>query len=113
MGTNNKHYRQGDVLLIAVDSIPKDAKKAKNNIIAYGESSDHCHAMTGDVEVLEENGTSYLCVGENGKLEHVKVSSPGTWTGEHHPIEVPTGNYRVVHQREYDPYEKHARLARD
>lgn len=113
MGTQTICYRQGDVLLVAIKSIPKDAQKAKNKIIAYGESSDHCHAMTGEVDVLEVNGRSYLVVGANGKLEHVKVSSPGTWTGEHHPIEVPEGTYEVIHQREYDPYEKHIRAVQD
>jgi hypothetical protein len=110
---DKKMYRQGDCLLVLIDSIPKDAVKAKNNIIAYGESSDHCHAMTGEVEVLEHEGKSYMVVGPGGKLEHVKVSSPGTWTGEHHPIELPEGKYEVIHQREYDPWEKHSRAARD
>lgn len=113
MGTNKIQYRQGDVLLVAVDDIPKDAKKAKNNIIAYGESSNHCHAMTGEVDVLEKDGESYMVVGADGKLEHVRVDNPGSWTGEHLPIAVPPGKYRVVHQQEYDPWEKHSRLARD
>lgn len=106
-------FRQGDVLLEKVETIPKGAKAVDKKFIAFGEHSNHGHAVTGDVDVLEDNGESFLSVGPDGKLEHVLISNPDTWTGEHHPIALPPGNYKVIQQREYDPYEKEIRDVRD
>jgi hypothetical protein len=109
----NKQYRQGDVLLELVGTIPDSAKPVKEQIIAHGETSNHCHRVTDGVEVLEAAGEKFLQVSKDGKLEHVLVSSPATWTGEHHPIELPPGKYRVIQQQEYDPYEQHIRQVQD
>jgi hypothetical protein len=108
-----KQYRQGDVLLEKVDTIPAQSKPVKEKVIAFGESSDHCHRVTDNVDVLESNGETFLHVNTKGRLEHVRVSDPLQWTGEHHPIELPPGNYKVIRQKEYDPYEKHARAVQD
>jgi len=108
-----KQYRQGDVLLERIDTIPAKSKIVRDKIIAHGENSDHCHRVTDEVEVLEAEGKTFLRVSKEGKLEHVKVSNPEQWTGEHHPISLPPGNYEVIRQREYDPYEKHIRNVQD
>ena len=108
-----KQYRQGDVLLEEVEQIPKGAKTVKEKIIAHGESSNHCHRVTDEVEVLQSGDEKFLQVSKDGKLEHVLVSSPRTWTGEHHPVTLPKGKYRVIQQKEYDPYEKHVRNVLD
>lgn len=106
-------YRQGDVLLERVDSIPASAKKIKEQIISHGETSNHCHRVTDDVDVLEDGEEKFLVVNESGKLEHVLVSNPKTWTGEHKPIDLPAGKYRMIQQKEYDPYERHVRNVQD
>lgn len=109
-----QQYRQGDVLLERVEKIPVGAKKVKEQIIAHGETSNHCHRATDDVDVLEtEEGEKFLSVSKTGKLEHVLVSNPNTWTEEHQPINLPAGKYRVIQQREYDPYEEAIRNVRD
>lgn len=108
-----KQYRQGDVLLELVEEIPKSATPVKEKIIAHGETSNHCHRVTDDIDVLEAGGEKFLRVNEDGKLEHVLVSSPATWTGEHQPISLPKGKYKVIQQREYDPYEDHVRNVQD
>ena len=45
-------FRQGDVLLIKVNDIPKNAQKVTEKIIAHGESSNHCHRVTNNVEAV-------------------------------------------------------------
>lgn len=103
-------YRQGDVLLEMVESVPSGAKKAKNNVVAVGEGH-HVHEAFGDIDVMEADGESYMVVNTEGTLEHV---IPGTRTkAEHNEIVLPAGNYRVIHQREYDPYENIIRQVRD
>ena len=104
-----KQFRQGDVLLIQVNDIPKNAQKVTEKIIAHGESSNHCHRVTNNVEVMECNGETYLQVNDEGSLEHVLVSNPTTWTKEHYPIKLEKGYYKVIKQVEYDPYEDHIR----
>jgi hypothetical protein len=108
-----KQFRQGDVLLVKINAVPKSAKQVKEKIIAHGESSNHCHRVSKEVEVLKTNDKTYLRVNSKGKLEHVLVSDPETWTKEHLPVELEKGDYEVIQQREYDPYEKHIRSVQD
>lgn len=103
-------YRQGDVLLKQIESIPAKALKAKTAVVAVGEGH-HEHKAVGDVDVLELEETLYLAVNTEGKLIHVHT---GTETqADHLPIELPPGNYEVVHQRNYNPYEKAIERVRD
>lgn len=111
--TDQPMYRQGDVLLVRVDKMPNEAKPVQEKIIAHGESSNHCHRVNEHVEVLEHSGQKFLQVNKDGKLEHLLVSNPEQWTGEHHPIELPEGIYKMIQQREYDPYEDHIRAVQD
>ena len=53
-GTPNE-YRQGDVLLIKVDQIPKDAKPRKSNIIVEGEASGHAHRIVNGTILETKN----------------------------------------------------------
>lgn len=103
-------YRQGDVLLKKVERIPTGARKAKTPVVAEGEGH-HEHKAIGDVDVMEYEETLYLSVNTDGKLVHVHT---GTETqADHLPIELPAGNYEVVHQRNYNPYEKAIERVRD
>jgi hypothetical protein len=94
-----KLYRQGDVLIRQIDSLPKQkASKRENGILAYGEVTGHAHKVEDleKAEVLEiENGT-FLRVGNEGvRIVH----------DEHAPITLDPGNYEVTIQREYTPAE--------
>lgn len=107
-----KMYRQGDVLLVAVKSIPEYAKELKDDgrvVLAYGEVTGHAHAFYPEVAEAEKDDPKakpkmkavlwdagaerFLRVVEKTALRHE----------EHTAIEIPKGNYRVVRQREYDP----------
>lgn len=91
-------------MLESIAQIPSGLDKAKSNILAYGESSGHCHMIEG-AEVLEKNGEIYLTVEQEADLKHVLETS-GIWTGEHKDIKIPAGNYILRRQQEYNPYEK-------
>lgn len=95
-------FRQGDVLLISVNEIPKSAVATQNKVVAIGESTHH-HVVTDDVEVMDDNGNLYLAVAKSGRLEHLTIGTQQK--AEHNPIVLDKGKYQVVLQREYDPYE--------
>ena len=99
-------YRQGDVLIERVESIPKDAKKRKREeglvILARGEATGHHHSfgsrrvsMYAVADEYERLGSGFVEIKTQGGalLRHQ----------EHAPIDVPAGNYRVIRQREYSP----------
>jgi len=48
-------YRQGDVLLIKVDKIPKEAKPRKSNIIVEGEATGHAHRIVNGTILETKN----------------------------------------------------------
>lgn len=103
MNTQKFMGRQGDVLLKQIDKIPKNAIVICNPIIAVGEGH-HEHKVIGEVEVYQNKETSYLSVGKDGRLVHVHTGTDEQ--ADHLPIELPTGFYEVVHQRQYNPYDK-------
>lgn len=101
-------YRQGDVLLIAVAAIAagaKDVTPAQGRIVlAEGEVTGHAHAIYPEVKrgkekqparLWDAGAERFLQVVEKTALKHE----------EHAPVELPPGNYQVVHQREYAPEE--------
>lgn len=96
-----KLYRQGDVLVQQITTIPDGLKNVpKDNgrvILAYGEVTGHAHAVLGEVEFLAadlvELEERFLRVESEAQVVHE----------EHDTIVLPPGNYRVVRQREYAP----------
>jgi len=94
-------YRQGDVLLIAVDAIDTKAPQTRDAkariVLAYGEVTGHAHAIH-DPEV-----TLYGTDLENRFLEILTEGGAILSHEEHAPIHLPHGNYRVVRQREWTP----------
>ena len=97
-------FRQGDVLLVAVQPerlptharpLPRDARGRL--VLALGEVTGHAHAVAapdaellGDPETLDER---FLRIVTEARLTHE----------EHAAIALPPGLYRVVRQREYAP----------
>lgn len=115
-------YRQGDVLLIQVKALPKDAKEVATKearvVLAYGEVTGHAHAFYPEVAerpigILDRiagkkpandakpallvkewsaDAERYIQALEKTELRHE----------EHSAIAVEPGVYKVVRQREYD-----------
>ncbi len=90
-------FRQGDVLLVAVDALPEQAEPEPRGgriVLAEGEVTGHAHAVEErDARAFTHEGQRYLLTKSKAQLIHE----------EHAPIEVPPGAYRVVIQREYEP----------
>ena len=94
-------YRQGDVLLCAVDEIPPRAKRVPRDgdrvVVAEGELTGHAHAFPAKrVKLFRERQSqrSFLTIVEGGaRLSHE----------EHGSILVPEGCYELRRQREYAP----------
>jgi len=94
--TVQKQARQGDLLFIKVGEAPKNAKKAKDNVLAYGEVTGHSHRAVSEVEggvaVLETpEGNRYVNAKENWTAKHE----------EHGHITLEPGIWEVRRQREY------------
>lgn len=98
------HYRQGDVLVVAVDTVPLSARPVARQggrlVLAEGEATGHAHAIASPDAVLlsdEETDRRFLRLAADAVLGHE----------EHAPILLPAGSYEVRRQREYVPPAPH------
>ena len=94
----NTQYRQGDVLLERVETIPSDAVRqfaAVRIILAYGEATGHHHSLGADAADWwkTQSGEQFVSVKTATTLDHQ----------EHAAVPLAPGNYRVMRQREYSP----------
>jgi hypothetical protein len=104
MKTKSTIYRQGDVLIERVPSLPASRKSIKREnhrvILAHGEVTGHAHAIDSPdaylYETAEEAGVTYL---------EVKEAMAALVHQEHATIELAPGCYRVTRQKEYSPAE--------
>jgi hypothetical protein len=91
-------YRQGDVLLVQVATIPETAQQVERDngrvILAYGEVTGHAHAiLEPSVTKLADGIAEFLNAPMGAIIQHE----------EHSTIAIEAGNYRIIHQREYTP----------
>jgi hypothetical protein len=98
----NAIYRQGDVLIRRIKSLPtQKAQPRLTGILAYGEVTGHAHRIEdlAQAEVLE--------IVEGGKRLFLRVGAEGVRVvhEEHAPVTLPAGNYEVEIQKEYTPSE--------
>ena len=94
--------RQGDVLLVPIDSVPEDVRPVSPEggaaVLAHGEVTGHAHVIRDERAVLvtaAEAEELYLIV--HG-VQPVTLAHE-----EHDPLPVAPGSYRVIRQREYVP----------
>ena len=101
---NKKHreieqYRQGDVLLKKIKSIPVSSARLSGQeriVLAYGEATGHTHVI-GDVENVA------VFVGKEGQLYLEVLSQVALEHEEHGTIQIPVGTYERIIQKEYSP----------
>lgn len=97
--------RQGDVLVIGVDTIPDKATLILSQngqiVLAEGETTGHCHAIT----MTDNNVELFAVANEVDHWLRVRSRSAELRHEEHGTITVPPGEYRVIRQREYYPRE--------
>lgn len=87
----SKHWRQGDLMILSIDSLPKSLKKRKNLIVLYGESTGHSHYLKSGSVYDGKNNTIYLELPRKSQLLH---------DSDHGPIDLPKGFYEVRRQVE-------------
>ena len=104
-------YRQGDVLLEKVDKIPDNSVKREKKLLASGEKANHGHFVF-NATVFKSDETLYVDVAEEGELRHLDISTKEP-SDEHRAVSIPPGKYRVIRQREYDPYERKSKEVED
>lgn len=91
-----KLLRQGDILLVEIEDMPRASKQDGPCILAYGEATGHAHKIEEGAEIwvdLNDVGKRYLRVLSETKLDHE----------EHGRIALTRGIYEIVRQREYIP----------
>ena len=92
-----KHYRQGDVLVEAIEELPASAieqEPGERIILATSETTGHAHAIAGsDARAFQAQGMLYIEILAQTELKH----------DEHAPVKLSPGIYRVRRQREYLP----------
>ena len=101
-----KTIRQGDVVLIEVDSIPEGAveiQPTKENkiILAFGEVTGHHHRFE---DVTEDNPTVKMWA--VGMVKYIEVMTPIMLKHEEHKaLNVLPGIYKLPMQVQYSPKE--------
>lgn len=121
MKFTNTNFHGGDVQGYGITELPKNVTKMsfkEDRIIARGETSGHCHILTGDVELFkDENGNIFAAVGSDGAYhQHYKESMITDKTFDakknisncDHTKEcfIPKGVYAIGLDRQYDPHEE-------
>lgn len=104
-------YQQGDVLILAVSEIPKDAEKLTldqhKNTLAEGEVTGHAHQIKGAVDIFKQgnapDGDMFMSVPKRITVQHE----------EHKPVALPAGKYKISRVREYDHFAEEARRVHD
>jgi len=99
----DKMYRQGDVLLKKIETIPKGVKPKEDDIILKGEATGHAHRIV--------NGTIYTGLSGTGEMYIEAEVGASVVHEEHNTIPIEAGFYEVIRQREYNP--RRSRLVKD
>jgi hypothetical protein len=89
-------WRQGDVYISDISSIPNDAKQLPHTVLADGEVTGHRHRIKDFASAIlfEARGQLFVdVVSERADVVHE----------EHGPIQLKRGKYRIWRQREFDP----------
>lgn len=99
-----QNCRQGDVPIVRVASIPKNARQQPRDnlgrfVVAHGEATGHAHCIREKTtEMYEHDGVLYLDAPGGFTLEHLKGLQE---TGEHYAHVYAPGVYAFGIQQEY------------
>lgn len=89
----------------------------KRRILALGESHNHAHVITGNIE-FAANGRIIVSEDSNATLKHI-LEKPWVeegkevWSGEHKDIALSPGIYEPVLQEVFDPLSKRIERVRE
>jgi hypothetical protein len=107
---------QGDVQFKQIEELPSNLKLIKNVPLAYGETSGHCHILTGDVELMEDENFRYAKIGKKGaRIQHVQERlltldniqrTEEISVADHKSIMLPSGLFKIAIHKKYNPFAK-------
>lgn len=114
----NQSFMGGDVQGYLINELPANVRKLikpEEKIIARGETSGHCHILTGDVELFELNGQIFAVVGKDGayhqhykeanvKEETFKINRNISDCDHTNECKIQPGTYAIGIDRQYDPH---------
>lgn len=86
---NNYKVRQGDVLAIKIDSLPKGLKKKKDNVLVHSDSTMHDHTLVKGTVYTDKKGKMYADVPQKTQIVH---------TEDHNPVDLKKGVYEIRRQ---------------
>ncbi len=91
----NLMIRQGDLLFIPVEKLPKETRETKETVLAKGESTGHAHRLSPGAQaaILMAGTIMYLRVVQACQVVHE----------EHKAVDLQEGLYEVRRQAEYSP----------
>ncbi len=115
-----KYLRHGDVPIrrIETTSLQKlpDGLKPIGQTLAYGEVTGHHHSMRGSAQVLQlEKPIELEIAGEQMQVQkflHVDQDAILEHQ-EHKTIQVPKGDYIILEERQYNPFDEEIRKVMD
>lgn len=87
-----KMYRQGDVLALKIEALPKGLKKKKDNVLVHSDSTLHDHTLVSGTVYTDKNGKMYADVPRKTQIVH---------TADHDPVDLPKGIYEIRRQQEH------------
>jgi len=100
-------YRHGDVDIIQINELPDNLKKSDSLILAYGEQTGHCHILVAKPEMVvvfqDEKGNKYFQALEDCLITHE----------EHKQLEIKKGIYKVLIEKEYNPFDQAINAVKD
>jgi hypothetical protein len=116
IGGDSGIYRQGDVLLVRVVSLPKNVTEITPDgdiILAHGEVTGHAHRLALPPMIYGvDNGKQVAMLERKVKLwdagaeRFIQVLEKTVLTHEEHSaVPIEPGVYKVIRQKEYDPAE--------
>ena len=92
MTKQHKFYRQGDVGIQEINTLPKGLQENKDNIIVHSDSTLHDHSLKTGKVYVNKDGELFLDAPQDTQIVH---------TEDHKPIDLPKGKYKIIRQREY------------
>lgn len=87
----NFQVRQGDLLIMEIEELPKGLRVVSDSVILKGEATGHAHRLIGGDVFTTPEGLMFLALTQGGQVIH----------DEHKPIKLTKGFYSVIRQREY------------
>ncbi|MGH2611560.1 MAG: hypothetical protein ACRDFB_00755 [Rhabdochlamydiaceae bacterium] len=81
--------RQGDVMAIEIEKLPKGLKKKKDNILVHSDSTLHDHTLVKGTVFIDKDGKLFADVPVKTQIVH---------TMDHAPVDLPRGKYEIRRQ---------------